>query len=208
MSDITDTSTDSSSSSDDIMMELKYLSSDEEMMELLDDSFEDNIKPQNENNFEDIVSRYTEEDFIQRFRVSRHVAENIIEQFENSQYFHYQSGGNGKVDSVKQVLVYLWFVGHQTASFRDVADEFDISISMLYTIIKKCTYFLSNLSSRIITWPTDEEKVEIEAHFKANGFSGVIGVIDRSHIKIDKPPNDPESYLNQKHYFSIQVICS
>ncbi|XP_071052961.1 putative nuclease HARBI1 [Onthophagus taurus] len=42
-----------------------------------------------------------------------------------------------------------------------------------------------------------------------NGFPGVIGAIDGSHIKIDKPKNDPDSYLNRKHYFSIQmqVVC-
>ena len=37
----------------------------------------------------------------------------------------------------------------------------------------------------------------------------VIGVIDGSHVKIDKPSNDPNSYLNRKKNFSIQlqVVC-
>nr|CAI5844141.1 unnamed protein product [Callosobruchus analis] len=34
---------------------------------------------------------------------------------------------------------------------------------------------------------------------------GVIGVVDGSHIRIDKPNNDPESYFNRKKFHSIQV---
>ncbi|KAK4882486.1 hypothetical protein RN001_005805 [Aquatica leii] len=40
-------------------------------------------------------------------------------------------------------------------------------------------------------------------------FPGVIGFIDGTHIKIDKPRKHQESYCNRKHYHSIQVqiIC-
>lgn len=31
------------------------------------------------------------------------------------------------------------------------------------------------------------------------------GAIDGSHIKIDKPVEDPDSYINRKQYFSIHV---
>ncbi|CAH1380903.1 unnamed protein product, partial [Tenebrio molitor] len=48
-----------------------------------------------------------------------------------------------------------------------------------------------------------------EEHFRENGFPGVIGTIDGSHIKIDKPSDDPESYMNRKGYYSIQIqgVC-
>ncbi|XP_023311195.1 putative nuclease HARBI1 [Anoplophora glabripennis] len=71
------------------------------------------------------------------------------------------------------------------------------------------THFLSNLSHEVITWPSNAEKIEIEHYFRTKGFPGVIGAIDGSHVKIDKPTNDPDSYLNRKHFFSIQfqVVC-
>lgn len=31
------------------------------------------------------------------------------------------------------------------------------------------------------------------------------GAIDGSHIRIDKPAEDPDSYINRKQYFSIHV---
>ncbi|CAH1988141.1 unnamed protein product [Acanthoscelides obtectus] len=41
------------------------------------------------------------------------------------------------------------------------------------------------------------------------GFPGAIGCKDGSHIKIDTPREDPDSYLNRKKFHSIQmqVIC-
>lgn len=97
-------------------------------------------------------------------------------------------------------------MGHQTASFRDVSDRFNVTISSLHRIIKRVAIFLSNLSPQIITWPNDNEKREIEQHFREKGFPGVIGAIDGSHIKIDKPENDAESYMNRKGFYSIQVF--
>ena len=104
-----------------------------------------------------------------------------------------------------QVLIFIWFISHQTASFRDVADRFGIAISTLHKTIQRVGIFLSNLSPQIIKWPTENEKREIESHFSENGFPGVIGALDGCHIKIDKPQHDSESYINRKGYYSVQV---
>lgn len=102
-------------------------------------------------------------------------------------------------------MIYLWYIGHQTTSFRDVADRFNITKSSLERIIKTISVFLSNLAPSVVTWPNADEKLQIAAHFNENGFPGVIGAIDGSHIEIDKPDDDPESYINRKGYYSIQV---
>nr|CAI5817201.1 unnamed protein product [Callosobruchus analis] len=50
---------------------------------------------------------------------------------------------------------------------------------------------------------------EAEQSFREKHFPGVIGVVDDSHIRIDKPNNDPESYFIRKKFHSIQVqaVC-
>lgn len=90
--------------------------------------------------------------------------------------------------------------------YKDVADRFNISVGVLRTIIKILSYFLGNLPNQIVTLPLiNEEKLEILPHFQDNGFPEVIVVIGGSHLKIDPPAFVVDSYLNIKHFFSIQV---
>lgn len=76
-------------------------------------------------------------------------------------------------------------------------------------IIKKLTVFLSNLAPQVITWPNNDGKQAIELELRASGFPIVIGAIDGCHVKIDKPENDPDSYINRKGYYTVQmqIIC-
>lgn len=129
-----------------------------------------------------------------------------------------------KITAEKHILCYLWFVGHETASYRDVADRFGITLSALHNIITRVTTFILSLARDIIKYPTLAEKEETVAfYFKRKGFPGIIGnviylssylyfslkfyshidisvlgAIDSSHIRIDKPIEDPESYVNRK----------
>ncbi|KAJ8980498.1 hypothetical protein NQ317_000614 [Molorchus minor] len=104
------------------------------------------------------------------------------------------------------VLIYMWYMGHQTASFRDVGDRFDVTISSVNRIVRRLTLFLSNLSADIIKWPDENEKHISEEHFRSNGFPNVIGAIDGSHIKIDKPSNDPEMQAVCDHQRKIRDV--
>lgn len=178
-----------------------FTSSDEDMEEIMD-LLE---VPKTENYFEVIVPQLSDAQYMEHFRVNRHIAEDLAEKFVNSQYWTYQEGDSEKVSPLKSITAFLWFAGNQSTSYRVVADRFNISKSTLFKIVRKVTSFLSNMSPQIITWPTEEEKEEIEFSFRQKNFPGVIGVIDGTHVKIDKPSEDPDSYLNRKHYHSIQV---
>ncbi|KAL3268226.1 hypothetical protein HHI36_007350 [Cryptolaemus montrouzieri] len=92
-------------------------------------------------------------EFMEHFRVTREVAADIAQRLSISDYFHTQSGPNGKIDPQQHTHIFLWFAGHQTASFRDVADRFNFSISCLHRIMKRMIYFLSNLDPYKIKWP-------------------------------------------------------
>lgn len=66
--------------------------------------------------------------------------------------------GYAPITPEKHVLCYLWFVGHQTSSYRDVADRFDVTISALYVIISRVTNFIITLSETILRHPTLQER--------------------------------------------------
>ncbi|XP_074026324.1 putative nuclease HARBI1 [Leptinotarsa decemlineata] len=163
----------------------------------------------NENYLEETVHQYSQEVFFEHFRLSRNTVENISERYETSPYYHRQMGQYGNISALHQVLIYLWYIGHQTASFRDVGDRFNITISSVNRVIRRLTLFLSNLSPQIIKWPNENEKRIAEEHFRDNGFPNVIGAIDGCHIKIDRPATDPDSYINRKGFYSLQLqaVC-
>lgn len=55
-------------------------------------------------------------------------------------------------------------------------------------------------------WPKFQENNEIEQYFRQkNRFPGIIGVIDGTHIKVVKPTQYPNSFINRNGYYSIQV---
>nr|CAI5857515.1 unnamed protein product [Callosobruchus analis] len=179
-------------------------SSDEELyMEMY------RTKPKNQDYLKVVQEQYSDQEFLEHFRVSRTIANEIAVKFEQSQYYSYQSGEFGKLTAYEYTIIFLWFAAHEAASYKDVSDRFDIAGSTLKKVVSKMSYFLSNLSPTVITWPSVEEQVHISQQFATHGFKGVIGVIDGSHVRIDKPSEDPDSYINRKGYYSIhlQVVC-
>lgn len=122
----------------------------------------------------------------------------------------------------KTILVFLWYAGHQTASFRDVADRFDICIKTLHEIIRRVSEFVCSLGKDVIQWPSEAEMAITKSYFmQKKGFPNVIGkytlqvqlcfnsnkiilgCIDGTHIKIDRPSKDQADYCNRKNYHSI-----
>lgn len=181
---------------------MMHLSSSDEDLEELERVFE---VPKNKDFCEETVPQFSDEQFMQHFRISRDLATQLSHRYEASTYYHYQEGDSVKITSLKIILSFLWFASNEAASLRDVSDRFGITISSLHKIVRRVTYFLSNLSEEVIKWPTHEERILIEGHFRENDFPGIIGIMDGTHIRIDKPQDDPDSYLNRKHYHSIQV---
>lgn len=90
---------DSSSDSD---IDADYLADDLEL-----ELFENRERPKNENYIEETVQHFSETEFIEHFRLSRHVANTIAEQYEQSNFFNPQSGGNGKISAMYQVYIFL-----------------------------------------------------------------------------------------------------
>ncbi|XP_029171609.1 uncharacterized protein LOC114940972 [Nylanderia fulva] len=83
------------------------------------------------NYIENTVPMYTDREFVMHFRLKRTLFMSIVEKFNHWPYFR-NLGGNGGfkvVSAEKHILTFLWFAGHQSASFRDVADRFDLSLT-------------------------------------------------------------------------------
>lgn len=189
----------------DLLASSSSSSSEEELpiAGVLSEVFEHHQK--NELYAENIVPLYSDKQFIEHFKVPRLIVSNLADEFQQSPYYAEKDTGFSRVSALKCLLVFCWYATHEAASFRDVADRFDLAISTLHNIIYNVTHFISSKSAEIIKWPSDVEKEALGAEFTEIGFPDVIGCIDGSHVKIDKPDHDPESYINRKKFYSIQV---
>ncbi|KAF6217344.1 hypothetical protein GE061_001698 [Apolygus lucorum] len=201
------TDSDDYSEDEPVVSDLEISNDDDEELELF---FGTRLRPKNENFIQKVVRQYNDVEFVEDFRVSYHVAVLIANRYRNSTVYSYHVGPYGKVEAYEQVLIFLWFVGNETTSFRAVSNLFDISKSALAKILKKLIFFVSDMSGEVITWPTEEEMQESERYFRLQGFPGAIGAIDGSHIKVDKPESDPESFITRKCEYAVQLqaVCN
>lgn len=116
----------------------------------------------------------------------------------------------GHLSPEKNLALFLWYVGHQTASYCDVAHQFNVAYSTMFDILNRVANFICDLSPGIINWPNKNEQTDIAKHFEKLSFPNVVGCIDGTHIKIDKPNvTQFESYVNRKGFYSVQlqIVC-
>lgn len=153
------------------------------------------------------VQHYDEIDFLMHFRLRRTVANDLIGKFRTSGIYKSLNSISGKppLSPEMHILAFLWFAGHR-ACYRDVADRFNVTLSSLHEIITRVLDFLVSIAPEHIKLPNDDEKKEISAFFKReNKFPKVIGAMDGTHISINKPKEDPDSYYTRKKQFAIHA---
>ena len=76
----------------------------------------------------------------------------------------------------KHMLTFLWFFGHQSSSYRDVADRFGITLSALFDVITRVADFLISIAPTVIKYPNSNEKKQTsEYFFRTKKFPKVIG---------------------------------
>ena len=118
-------------------------------------------------------------------------------------------GGRPAVELEKQVLITLWYLATQ-CPIRIISDRFNVTESCVYNTTRRVCQALTKKSSKYIKWPKGERMREVVgSFFELKKLPGVIGLIDGTHLRIPKPKDDPESYINRKKYTSIvlQGIC-
>ncbi|XP_053595504.1 putative nuclease HARBI1 [Microplitis demolitor] len=110
----------------------------------------------------------------------------------------------------KKILLTIWILATPD-SFRSVADRFGLPKSTAHLIFTEIVDVLSYLLPQFIRWPDANECEVIEAGFlsKPQGFPGIIGAIDGSHIEILQPPGNANDYYNrkEKHSIILQGTC-
>ncbi|XP_033747150.1 putative nuclease HARBI1 [Pecten maximus] len=160
---------------------------------------------------EEVIPMYTDEVFRRLFRMSRDTFSVLVDFItECPDWQRHHTGGYDPIPVDKQLYVTLWYLGG-TDTINKIADRFGIGEASVIECRKRIIKtILNHLKSRFIKWPSPGEMAEeADVFSQRNGFPGIIGALDGTHIHISKPKDHPQSYFNRKGYYSIQMqaVC-
>ena len=110
---------------------------------------------------------------------------------------------NHALSPLVQVLVALRFFA--SGSFLEViGDTFGLPKSTVSRCITAVSQALVRRQHMFIVWPDEDRKTKIkQAFFAKNGFPGVIGCIDCTHIRIQAPRINENDFVNRKGCMSL-----
>lgn len=156
-------------------------------------------------NYLQIVDLWTDEEFKQHLRLTRHTASILIEELELSGFIPSHSFGMKPISAKLSLLLFLWYIAN-TEPLRTMSDRFNVSISSVFRILRRVLAWLLTKADEIITWPQEHEVMMICDKFsRKRGINNVLGAIDSTHILIIKPTVNAQSYCNRKKFFSINL---
>ncbi|XP_036140521.1 protein ANTAGONIST OF LIKE HETEROCHROMATIN PROTEIN 1-like isoform X2 [Monomorium pharaonis] len=153
-----------------------------------------------------VVDSWTDLEFKEHLRVERTTAIQLIDELRESNFIPSHSFGTKPIEAKLSFLIFLWHMAN-TEPLRTISDRFDVSISSVFRVIRRVTAWILTKLDNVIKWP-QEQHIEYVCHqfYTKRGISNVIGAIDCTHIKIEKPNvENARDYCNRKKYFSINL---
>ncbi|XP_052271789.1 putative nuclease HARBI1 [Dreissena polymorpha] len=168
--------------------------------------------PKVANYVEVTLPQYLPDDFKTFFRMIRGTFERVLERISADDQFRRRiaSRGREQVPLDKDLLMTLWYLGN-LETVRSIADRFNVSKSTFLDHNRRLlTVLCDSLLKTVICWPSNNDKQTVIDEFQnKKGFPGVLGAIDRTHIKISAPRKSSPDFFNRKEHYSIilQAVC-
>lgn len=123
---------------------------------------------------------------------------------QESGFIPSHSFGVKPIEAKLSLFIFLWHLAN-TEPLRTISDRFDVSISSVFRVIRRTTAWILTKLDDVIKWPEGQQITYVCDQFQAKrGISNIIGAIDCTHIKIEKPNmENARDYCNRKKYFSV-----
>lgn len=104
-----------------------------------------------------------------------------------------------------QIMVNLRYLG--TGDLQNtIADTVGLSQpSVSRCIVRVCSALVKEID-KFISWPTNESHQKAE-FFNIARFPSVVGIVDGSHIRIQEPKENPNAFINRKHFPSLNICA-
>lgn len=178
------------------MAEYMNVDSDDENVVLPKRIFRERLNPM------DVL---TDQELIMNYRFDRRTIYDLAEMVEED--LQPQTMRNHALLPVMQILIALRFFACGT--FHSVlAEVFHVHFSTVSRVVYRVARALCRKINRFIKFPDHAEQNDFAIRFHAiAGFPRVCGAIDGTHIRIQAPGEHEDTFVNRKHYHSINVQC-
>ncbi|XP_069359757.1 putative nuclease HARBI1 [Maniola hyperantus] len=148
--------------------------------------------------YEETVKNFSEEDYYDRFKMSKTTVEALINFLKE-----YVKPGSSIVPLNKKVHVFLWLLTNDV-SFKEIGELFGLHKSSVSYIFHEIATLVAEQRNQFINWPSLEEQhvTRIKVNSKY-GFPNCIGFIDACQLKVGsrrKRRAKPEIIL-------LQAVC-
>jgi DDE superfamily endonuclease len=156
----------------------------------------------------------TDEEFVQKYRVSRESFGRIVQLIENHPVFNPSSKGRKQSPVAHQLMVFLKYVGTEGsgASNANQRHTFAIGYGTSPKFRRRVTQAILSLRHTFIRWPNSEERKRIgkEVNLKY-GFPHCVGIADGTLFPLAFEPQtvDAPDYSGRKYGYSLttMIIC-
>lgn len=154
------------------------------------------------------MPHYDDETFRRMFRVNTNTFEVLLDYLKTCADVQPAGpGGREPIPLEKQLLLTLWYVGGQD-TINKIADRFDISESSVILCRNRIMRAFLNMRHTFITWSTRQEMLEEADKFsRRNGFPGIVGALDGTHISLKAPHQKPVIRKQERFSFCSTTVC-
>ncbi|XP_015205513.2 uncharacterized protein [Lepisosteus oculatus] len=151
-----------------------------------------------------VIPHYSISEFQTHFQLTPTQVEGLIAELEP--FYSNLMGRKWPLRNV--VLASLWTLA-TLESYRDVADRFETSKSVICGHLHEFCALVAEHLSGTLRWPAGEAAEASVRGFAAAGFPGTLCAVGACHIPVEKPQGvpDPEEYFNSKHFYSINLTA-
>ena len=152
---------------------------------------------------------YFEDEFFKHFHLSKNTTLYIIEMTDDA--LKRPTRRSNALNTIHQVCVTLLF--YTTGSYQRVVGEvaaLSMSRSAVCRSVKAVTNIIAGWRPFFVCLPNRREQRTVsEAFAEKCRFPGVLGAIDCTHVRVQKPPGNANAFLNRKGFYSLncQFVC-
>jgi hypothetical protein len=156
--------------------------------------------------------RYTDEEFLCYFRMSRESFFLLLDEIKDTNAFKQISNARKQRPVAYQLLVYLYRVGREGTGggCLQVCGFFGISKGSVTNYVRRCVNALLELKEEIVFWPNEKERIKMRNRLALRGFRHCVGIIDGTLVELSfRPLAYHECYYSRKcmYALNVMVVC-